>query len=1378
MKMARRISVIIMMCVISYLTGSGQSHPLFLHHLSRADGLLHDNTTCVTVDPYGFIWIGTHRGINRYDGYRLAGWNYPGNDANPDRVYGMALSGSKLLLATEAGLIGFDPQRLEYMAPLKGADSHEDEIIAGISRINAVAGFESEGWCWAVVNGEGAMLRLADDGTVEFLPVGNDKTVRTNVEVPSAAFNGEDILWVSGRDMLEIYRLEGKGKARRFTLVDRSSLVEATRVHALCYESPGRLWIGMPDEVVCAVVDKAGRPHITGQAKLPTSAELMGLALTADNVWAVANDGLFRISKTTCECSEAYRRGSNADGEVLSDANSIYTDRFGNLWMTGWMSGAAFSNPMALGFSYIQPGGEDKFVSALCYDSVEHNIYAATKFHGISRIGLPDMEVTDINSSDMLANVVSSLSVSGDNLYASVADRIIALDKHSGSISGIVSTRRQGYVFWTAFDRFGRMWVATSRGLECFSSDADGNWAPDSRVNDKEGLPDPRLTAIMGHNILSDTVANELIITSAKGVHRLMLDADGGVGRIVRYTAGKPGGLSSDYTWSIVPALDYEGHRSVWVGTMGKGLNRLVFIDRADGTYGYRVRRSGTDCGAASDDVESIVVDGLDRVWCAGAGLHCYDTYKGLYNNYGVADGLLSATFCTSCAVADSTGTMWFGGADGICHFKPEGQMGAPVRTDVLISDIMPDNNRVQFPQSGRVSLKYPDNGLNIALTTLSYGAERHLRYRYRLLGYDDRWREILPGSDPEIRYSRLPYGSFVFEAEAGDSNGWSGQITSLVIDSEAPWWLSGWAMALYIVLAIALAVVLARYLMKWSAIKREMALRRQTEVQQQAVIDMKERFFTDVSHEFRTPLTLIRHAADNLSTRLGGDDRHVHMISRNAAVLTSMVNELLDFHRAGHHKFRLQASPVNLDALIRPIIDEFSLWASEVGLTMNFSITPEAESTEIWADAEIVTKMLTNILSNSIRYTDAGGTVDIDISIGSYGAVKPQCAEVYSLISAMETGPQAIIRVRDNGIGISAKALPTIFDRLTMDDDSPQRPSVGSGIGLALVRALAEVHHAGIMVSSEKGYGSEFIIFIPVSDGYLLPGEKADDRAFVVNDYLKDVAAGLELPADDAGEEPAAADVATDAPTILVVDDHREIRSALRELFANMRVITAHDGREALDRIAAEMPDIIVSDMMMPRIDGAELCRTLKSDLHTCHIPLVLLTAMAHEENHIAGIELGADAYVTKPYNPRLLTAVVTNLLQRQARERTEAGPTRSDLIREGKDELFERFRQLVRENFANEGFTVDDIWRSLGMNRTKLYAFVKEKTGISLGVYVRRMRLEEAARLLLTTDMPVAEVAFAVGISSPAYFARAFKEQYSVSPTEYIRQHQSRQS
>lgn len=1374
--MARRISAAVVLCVVSCMAVYGQSHPLYLHHLSRADGLLHDNTTCVTGDPYGFIWIGTHRGINRYDGYRLAGWNYPGNDANPDRVYGMALSGSGLLLATEAGLIGFDPQKLEYLPPLKGADSHEDKIIAGISRINAIPGLESEGWCWAVVNGEGAMLRLGDDNTVEFLPVGNDKTVRTNVDLPSAAFNGKDILWVSGRDMLEIYRLEGTGKARRFTLIDRSSIVDATAVHALCCEAPGRLWIGLDDEVVCAAVDKDGRPTLTGVAPLPTSAVLMGLALTADNVWAVANDGLFRISKTSCECSEVYRRGSNADGEVLSDANSIYTDRFGNLWMTGWMSGAAFSNPMALGFSYIQPGGEDKFVSALCYDADEHCLYAATKFHGISRIGLPANDITDLNASGALPGVVSSLSVSGRELYASVADRVIEIDKHSGEVRGSVRTRKQGYVFWTAFDRFGRMWVATSRGLECFARGVGGKWEPDAQLDEKDGAPDRRLTAILGHNILSDTLSNELIITSAKGVHRLMLDAGGRVDRIVRYNAGRPGALSSDYTWAIAPSTDVGGHRSVWVGTMGKGLNRLVFIDRPDGTFAYRVMRSGTDRGAASDDVESIVVDGLNRVWCAGAGLHCFDSSKGLYNNYGVADGLLSATFCTSCAVADSTGTMWFGGADGICHFRPEGQMGAPVRTEVLISEIIPDNRPGVFPMSGSVSLKYPDNGLNIALTTLSYGAERHLRYRYRLRGYDDRWREILPGSDPEIRYSRLPYGNFVFEAEAGDSNGWSGQITTLVIESRAPWWLSGWAIAVYVVLALAAAFVLTRYLMKWSAMKREMALRRQTEVQQQAVIDMKERFFTDVSHEFRTPLTLIRHAADKLSTRLGGDDRHVHMISRNAAVLTSMVNELLDFHRAGHHKFRLQASPVSLDALIRPIIDEFSLWASEVGLTLDFSITPEAEAAEIWADAGIVTKMLSNILSNSIRYTDAGGSVNVDISIGTYGSVKPRWNDVYSLISAMETGPQAIIRVRDSGIGISAKALPTIFDRLTMDDES-QRPAVGSGIGLALVRALSEVHHAGIMVSSEKGYGSEFIIFIPATDGYLRPEEKADDRTFVVNDYLQDIAAGLELPADDAGEDAfPAAEVSADAPTILVVDDHREIRSALRELFANMRVITAHDGREALDRIAADMPDIIVSDMMMPRIDGAELCRTLKSDLRTCHIPLVLLTAMAHEENHIAGIELGADAYVTKPYNPRLLTAVVANLLQRQARERADVAPSRSEVIKEGRDELFERFRQLVRDNFANENFTVDDIWRALGMNRTKLYAFVKEKSGISLGVYVRRMRLEEAARLLLTTDMAVAEVAFAVGISSPAYFTRAFKEQYSMSPTEYIRHHQDR--
>ncbi|MDE6368526.1 MAG: response regulator, partial [Muribaculaceae bacterium] len=741
---------------------------------------------------------------------------------------------------------------------------------------------------------------------------------------------------------------------------------------------------------------------------------------------------------------------------------------------------------------------------------------------------------------------------------------------------------------------------------------------------------------------------------------------------------------------------------------------------------------------------------------------------------------LQGSLFGTSSATTDKNGALWFGGANGINYFTPGRESYAPVRTGVVFSSIKTAGNQMG-ETSNPIVLYYPDNSFTADFSTLSYTTSNHVRYRYRLDGYDEEWHYIEAGQIPTASYTRLPYGKMKLLVEASDWQDWSGNSTALIVNSRGPWWSSWWAITAYIILALLIIAGIIYYFISWTRMKQAIAIRRDKEEHEQEMMQMKMKFFTDVSHEFRTPLTLIRHAAGELQRNTSDNDRYVRLIARNAGVLTNMVNELLDFHRADMKSTPLRTTLTSVAPMITSIVEEFRGWAEGSDISINLEFLER--DLEMWLDREQLSKIISNIISNSIRYTDGGGQIDITVSTGLYQDVKSAFADKISLVSDMIPGKQLIIKIKDSGIGIKPELLPVIFERFRQTHGQV-RTANGSGIGLSLVKYLIELHHGGISVSSAENEGTEVIIFIPMTYDYLTPDQKVSESTFDMKEYLKVYGAEYETikrqNVNSVDAEPS-----DDRPLIMIVDDNKEILDLLYDFFINdYDVVIAESAEEALEKASQKLPDLIISDIMMPGIDGIEFCRRLKTNLHTCHIPVILLTAMAHEENQIEGIEVGADAYVAKPFNPRLLTATVKNLINRNRRENTDSDnaaamdnaivSVRQDIKDRKERELFERFEALVRENFTNYDYTVENIWKGLGINRTRLYNLVKDTTGMSLGNYIKKLRLEHAAELLLTTDLSIAEIAYRVGIESHAYFTRSFRQQYNMSPTEWIKNHQ----
>jgi DNA-binding response OmpR family regulator/nitrogen-specific signal transduction histidine kinase len=533
-----------------------------------------------------------------------------------------------------------------------------------------------------------------------------------------------------------------------------------------------------------------------------------------------------------------------------------------------------------------------------------------------------------------------------------------------------------------------------------------------------------------------------------------------------------------------------------------------------------------------------------------------------------------------------------------------------------------------------------------------------------------------------------------------------------------------------------------------------------------------KERFFTDVSHEFKTPLSIINSAITELNeeeTAMQGN-KHFALIQRNNNKLLKLINELLDFHRAGINEAHLKATRISVRDFITQIYDEFSGYAASSGISMTLSL-PDDDLC-LWLDEEHIGKIVTNILSNSIRYTESGGTIDVSVATGNARDIVSGYKSSFRYLEHLIQQNHLLITVRDTGIGIAAESLPLIFERFHQVDTKAGK-HFGSGIGLALVRSLIRLHHGGIIVGSKPEEGTEMIIALPLDDKYLKKNEKVDETSFELGEYLSDYVFEYEqLEWDNSSETET-----ENKPTLLLVDDNQEILMILRELFKNdYNTILAFDGEEALQKCNTQFPDLVISDVMMPKMNGIELCANLKKQLRTCFIPVILLSAKSLVEHQIEGVESGADAYIPKPFDIRLLKATAQNLLTRFIQLKdfnpaATAGNKRKEILDEKRQAFLAQLTGLVGANMNNPNFSIDHLCLELGINRSKLYSTIKEITGMTLGHYILKLRLDKAAELLKTTDITVTETCYRIGIDSPSYFSKAFKAQFGVAPSEFVK-------
>lgn len=822
----------------------------------------------------------------------------------------------------------------------------------------------------------------------------------------------------------------------------------------------------------------------------------------------------------------------------------------------------------------------------------------------------------------------------------------------------------------------------------------------------------------------------------------------------------------------VVYSLLENSNGEIWAGT-SEGLvclnkDRLtpVLFTTADGLP------SDIICGLAEDEKKNIWIS-------THQGISKLNPPEKKFINYYAGDGLQGNEFTRTAVFKDKRGKIFFGGTNGVTAFYPQDITEIKKEMNVLITGFHVANRPVKKgDKSGnnvitdtavmdteQFTLAYNENTFSIDFSVLEFSNPDRISYQYKIKELGDEWISTQPGTN-RVTYSSLKPGKYTFSVQARDHNNFS-NIRTVTIAITPPWYQTWWAKVIWGCLGALLIYALTMYIL--SRIRHRQEVMRQKHMEQ--INEAKLQFFINISHEIRTPMTLIISPLEKLLAEHSEKQPVYLMIYRNAQRILRLINQLMDIRKLDKGQMHLKFRETDIVGFINDLMQTFNYQTQKKNITFTFEKELEgADSLKVWIDLNNFDKVLMNVLSNAFKYTHEGGNIEVSLKTGHNDAYRSALKDYFE------------IDITDNGIGIDKNKIEQIFERFYQIDNDMTQSNFGTGIGLHLSRSLVELHHGIIKAENrEDGQGTRFIIRLPLGSNHL----KAEE---------------LENP-EETGSEPTISQLPKDsiyeteeenktneyrkpkAKTryrVLIVEDDEEIRRYIRsELDSDFRIYECTNGREGLETILKEKPDLVISDVMMPEMDGITLCRKIKQNININHIPIILLTAKSKAEDQIEGLEIGADAYIVKPFNTELLRTTISNLIANRERlrgklvgeQQVEEKITKIEM--KSNDEiLMSKVMKTINDHLADPTLNVEMLAANVGMSRVHMHRKLKELTNQSARDFIRSIRLKQAANLLREKNLSVSEVAYATGFSNLSHFSNTFRDFYGISPSEYKEQ------
>lgn len=1341
-----RFSIMLVLLLVVNLVASFSQTKLRFDIFTQEEGLPNNQIQCIFQDSKGWMWIGTSQGLSRFDGYSFVNFLPESDDSlslqgNLIRVIKEDTSGNLLIGTENGGLNVFNREKETF--------SHPFELIPGLRHrdisVNDIIVGE-DGRCWLATDYN--VLIYESTGSIETLAPGNsDSTISLSGNYcRKIEFDRNGTLWIGTNIGLFNYMPE-EDRLQLFPLPFKE--FQNKEIWEIYLDDEGLVWVGTYAAGLF-IIDPSQGKILKNEVnpEIDRSETVRSVSKGAfGEYWIGTRGGLFRYSKASGFTE--YYKNSFLEPNSLSNNSvwAILTDAEGETWF-GTRGGLnllakrkqAFQNYSAL------PGNNNYLNSSIVYAlwiDKKDNIWIGTEDGGINIFDPTTKQYSYITSDDKKPYAISQncikafLEHEGKLFVTTFLGGLNVIDLQSrevrqymsdNNLAGSISDNR---VWDLCIDMDQQIWIATSRGVDRFE------------YQTHKFIHYPQLCG------------NEHVQWIETDTHGNIWM--GSIDEIVVYS----------HDMNVIKRYDersrsmFEDSKNrIWIATEDKGL-ALYSIDEGPQKY------YGHEQGLANRQALCVLEDNNMNLWISTLnGLSKFDPSTEVFQSFTTSDGLGNNQFCYGAACKSRSGELLFGSLSGFDliepkEIHPEDADVPLVFTDlkifnqsVSIGDEEQDVLKKSISESKKLVLTSKQDVFTLEFAALNFVNSENNFYTYKLDGLFREW--ITPSHDRLASFTNLNPGNYTLRVKRIlMENGAESKELTLNIVVLPPFWKTGWFIAIIFMLLLFMVYILVRFFINREKIKNQLVLEKINARKLHEVDMLKLKFFTNISHEIRTPLTLILGPLEKMLNGQHLNDElreNLKMMHRNAQNLNRLMTQLIDFRKLQSGNLRLDLTEADIVSFIRNIVNSFSSLASDKEIRLTF--TSLKKQLFVSFDADKIEKILNNLLSNAFKYTESNGSISVNLSL-----IFDSDEDSFS--DEDDERPFIEISIKDTGKGIQSNNLDKIFGRFFQSGDGDK--NAGVGIGLALVKELVELHKGKIFVTSKPGKGTKFTIRIPSNIAQEVNISREDTNP--ATSIEKQIPYDEEVMMDDYA-----------SPVMLIVEDNMDVRQFIRTHFHSLyKIIEANNGAEGLKLATESIPDIIISDIIMPNMDGYELCKRLKNDERTSHIPILLLTAMHSKEHELKGLATGANDYITKPFDIFVLQAKIDNLLSIRDSMKERFASTvilePTNVVITSPDERFlKKAIDVVEVNISDSELDIEGFAQKVGVSRMQLYRKLHALTNMTVKEFIRHIRLKRATQLLVQKKLNISEIAYEVGFKDLSHFRKCFKREYGVSAKEYI--------
>ncbi|WP_291285679.1 two-component regulator propeller domain-containing protein [Flavobacterium sp.] len=1328
-----------------------------LKNISTTDGLSQSSVIVIHQDKLGQMWLGTRDGLNKYDGSKFTIFR---NDvtnkhsiSNNDILSIEEDNTGKIWVGTYNGLNCYDPVNNRFTRYLHTKTNHtiSSNAIWSIKEIG------DEMWF-----GTSKGITLYNKKTKLFTSLfhsdKDDTTVPSN-NIITILKSKKGEIWIGTTKGLckLISRKKGKYIFKNYPL----NSVDLLNVVALTEDALGNLWVGTKNKGLLKLDESSNAfvSFLPDEKYNEINTDIRSLAIDKQgSLWIGAYDGIYILGKD--KSIQKINSANNSNG--IDKVKSIFIDRKGSVWIGCYYKGVNIWDISNVNFSNYNQNSKKipmsfDVVSSIVADK-NHNVYFGTEGGGITVFNRNTEAVRYINSQSgkNIKNDIKSMCLSADILWIGTFSKgLSAYNINSKKIEdhriapALNTLLKESGVYSIKAEGSGILWIGTfGKGLIRY----DTLSKTFEVIGNDTAQPE----------YLTNNIVRTMLVDEKKGI---WIGTQNGLNYIpLQHSASKKYSIkhyffdSSSLSGDDILTLFQDSQKKIWVGTKAKGLH--YFDGKKFSKINLRVGNT------IITSIHSILEDDDKNLWIStNQGIIKYNTVQKTVVIYDQKDGLASNEFNDNSALKLDSNKFYFGSPSGVTFFDAKKISLNRYAPQVLITNLKIKNETIHpndtlgileksITYTKTITLDYDKANFSIDFAIPNYIRSKNNQYSYRLVGLENNWTTT---KSSEAIFAIQNPGTYVFEVRGANNDGvWNKVPTTLTVIVKPAPWRSIWAFLLYGIL-IGLGIYGLIWIMKSkAALKQKLELEyletKRIEENNLAKLD----FFTNISHEFRTPLTLILGPLQQILSNYNGTNemyKKLLVIEGSANHLLSLINRLMDFRKLENHQVTLESAEGNIVKFTKEIFLSFIEYAKDGGYHYTFEAADE--EIPLYFDRYKLERVFYNLISNAFRYTPKGGNIHLKIT---------------------HDHENLFIAVEDSGVGIAAEHIDKIFDlfyEVPIHNNVQKNYNKGTGIGLSIVKNIVKLHKGNIEVENQPTGGVVFKITLPLGRSHLLDHEIIEN--FQISDAIEQYSSQLEASETTEREDITGLVMNNEKPTILLVEDHKILRSFMKNLLKEeYNIIEAENGKAAFEKAQQYVPNLIISDVIMPEMVGTELCSKIKENLKTSHIPVILLTSRTSLVYKFEGLESGADDYISKPFNLTEFKLRIKNLLNSTERLKNKFSNEDSFVpseitVSSLDEELLKKAFKIVEENISNEQFDIPFFCTELGVSRTMLFLKIKAWTNYTPNEFIHEIRMKRATQLLEQNKLNVSEVSYKVGFNNPKYFSKCFQKKYGETPTQF---------